>query len=104
MRFSIFFFFLFDIFSTRTYFRIRIDKTGKVLYDKTLARLNSETLETVRLQLAESPIGSHIAEAKEKGQRSWRKDVTGNPQKKIRDFIKEVPQVDKGNMLHKYLY
>jgi hypothetical protein len=83
---------------------MRIDKTGKVLYDKTLARLNSETLETVRLQLAESPIGSHITEAKEKGQRSWRKAVTGNPEKKIRDYMKEVPQVEKANLLYKYLY
>ena len=58
----------------------------------------------MRLKLAESPIGSHIAEAKEKGQRSWRKAVTGNPEKKIRDYMKEVPQVDKENMLHKYLY
>ena len=74
------------------------------MYDKTLAKLNSETLETVRFKLAESQIGSQIAEAKEKGQRSWRKAVTGNPEKKIRDYMKEVPQVDKANMLHKYLY
>ena len=95
---------VFDIFSKCSFFRIRIDKTGKVLYDKTIARLNSETLETVRLKLAESPIGSHIAEVKEKGQKAWRKAVTGNSEKKIRDYMKEVPQVDKANMLHKYLY
>ena len=74
-------------------FRLRIDGTGRVLYDKTLARLNSETLENVKSRLAESPIGSTIAGAKEKGQRSWRKAVTGNPEKKIRDYMKEVPQV-----------
>ena len=54
--------------------------------------------------MADSPIGSNIAEAKEKGQKSWRKAITGNPEKKIRDYMKEVPQVDKANMLHKYLY
>ena len=64
-----------------------------MLYDKTLARLNSETLENVRSRLVETPIGSTISEAKEKGQRSWRKAVTGNPEKKIRDYMKEVPQV-----------
>jgi len=73
--------------------RLQIDSTGRVLYDKTLARLNSETLENVRTRLAETPIGSTISEAKEKGQRSWRKAVTGNPEKKIRDYMKEVPQV-----------
>ena len=73
--------------------RLRIDETGKVLYDKTFARLSSETLENVRSGLAESHLGETFSEAREKGQRSWRKAVTGNPEKKISDFMKEVPQV-----------
>ena len=73
--------------------RLPIDETGKVLYDKTLARLSSETLENVRSRLEESYLGETFAEAREKGQRSWRKAVTGNPEKKISDFMKEVPQV-----------
>ena len=73
--------------------RLRIDETGKVLYDKTLAMLSSETLENVRSKLAESHFGETFAEAREKGQRSLQKAVTGNPEKKIGDFMKEVPQV-----------
>ena len=73
--------------------RLRIDETGKVLYNKTLAMLSSETLDNIRSRLAESHLGETYAEAKEKGQRSWRQAVTGNPEKKIGDFMKEVPQV-----------
>ena len=78
--------------------RLRIDETGKVLYDKTLAMLSSETLENVRSKLAESHLGETFSEAREKGQRSWRKAVTGNPEKKIGDFMKEVPQVIPKNV------
>ena len=73
--------------------RLRIDETGKVLYEKTLARLSSETLESLRSGLAESHLGETFEDSREKGQRSWRKAVTGNPEKKIGDFMKEVPQV-----------
>ena len=73
--------------------RLQIHETGKVSYEKTLAMLSSETLENVRSRLAESHLGETIAEAREKGQRSWWKAVTGNPEKKIGDFMKEVPQV-----------
>jgi hypothetical protein len=73
--------------------RLRIDETGKVLYDKTLARFSSETLDNVRSRFAESHLSETFIDAKEKGQRSWRKAVTGNPEKKIRDFMREVPQV-----------
>ena len=71
--------------------RLQIDETSKVLYEKTLAILSSETLESVRSKLAESHLGETFAEAREKGQRSWRKAVTGNPEKNIGDFMKEVP-------------
>jgi hypothetical protein len=73
--------------------RLRIDETGKVLYDNTLAMLSSETLENTRSRLVDSHLGETFTEAREKGQGSWRKAVTGNPEKKIGDFMKEVPQV-----------
>ena len=31
--------------------------------------------------------------AKDRGRRKWRKVVTGDPEKRIRDHMKEVPQV-----------
>jgi len=73
--------------------RFRIDETGKVLYDKTIASLNLSSLKDVSTRLKETPIGSRISEAQGKARESWRKVVTGNPNKKIRDYMKEVPQV-----------
>ena len=73
--------------------RLRIDETGKVLYEKTLAMLSAETLENVRSRLTESHLSETFAETREKGQRSWRKAVTGNPEKGIGDFMNGVPQV-----------
>ena len=34
-----------------------------------------------------------LGDSQERARRSWRKVVTGDPDKKIRDFVKEVPQV-----------
>ena len=34
-----------------------------------------------------------LGATKQKGQRSWRKAVTGSPDTRIRDYIKGVPQV-----------
>jgi len=65
--------------------RFRIDETGKILYDKTFARVSSK--------IAETEIGSKLSEAQGKARQSWRGVVTGNPDKKIRDYMKEVPQV-----------
>jgi len=65
--------------------RLRTDETGKVLYDKTFARVSS--------RLAEAEIGSKLSEAQGKARQKWRRVVTGNPEKKIRDYLKEVPQV-----------
>lgn len=36
---------------------------------------------------------SSLAETEERARRGWRKVVTGDPDKKIRDFMQEVPQV-----------
>jgi len=65
--------------------RFRIDETGKILYDKTFARVSS--------RIAESEIGTKLSEARGKARQRWRGVVTGNPDKKIRDYMKEVPQV-----------
>merc|ERR1712012_1428837 len=52
-----------------------------------------ETIRTVRSRLAESPLGNKISQAQGQAKRGLRKVVTGNPDKKVRDYMKEVPQV-----------
>ena len=56
--------------------------------------MNLETIRQVRSRLAESQLSSKIYEAQGKAKRSLRKVVTGNPDKKVRDYMKETPQVD----------
>ena len=55
--------------------------------------MNLETIRQVRSRLAESQLSSKIYEAQGKAKRSLRKVVTGNPDKKVRDYMKETPQV-----------
>ena len=47
----------------------------------------------MRSRLAESQLGCKISEAQGRAKRRLRKVVTGNPDKKVRDYMKEVPQV-----------
>ena len=51
----------------------------------------------MRSRLAESQLGCKISEAQGRAKRRLRKVVTGNPDKKVRDYMKEVPQVGKRN-------
>ena len=51
----------------------------------------------MRSRLAESQLGCKISEAQGRAKRRLRKVVTGNPDKKVRDYMKEVPQVIKRN-------
>jgi len=58
-----------------------------------LSGFNLETIRNVRFRLAESQLGSKLSEAQGRAKRRLRKAVTGNPDKKVRDYMKEVPQV-----------
>ena len=73
--------------------RFHIDSSGQILDEKTLSGFNLETIRNVRSRLAESQLGSKLSEAQGRAKRRLRKAVTGNPDKKVRDYMKEVPQV-----------
>jgi len=73
--------------------RLRIDETGRILYDRSISTLRGETLQNVKSRLADTKIVNGIQMVRQQSKRSWRKAVTGDPDKKIRDYIKEVPQV-----------
>ena len=46
-----------------------------------------------RSRLADTQLGCKLSEAQGRAKRRLRKVVTGNPDKKVRDYMKEVPQV-----------
>jgi len=73
--------------------RFRIDRSGKVLFERTLSGFSYETIKTVKSRLAETQLGCKLSEAQGNAKRRLRKAVTGNPDKKVRDYMKEVPQV-----------
>ena len=64
--------------------------------------MNLETIRQVRSRLAESQLSSKIYEAQGKAKRSLRKVVTGNPDKKVRDYMKETPQVTNMIMVSEF--
>merc|ERR1712241_493736 len=73
--------------------RFRISSTDQIVVEKTLAGFNLETIRTVRSRLADTQLGCKLSEAQGRAKRRLRKAVTGNPDKKVRDYMKEVPQV-----------
>jgi len=73
--------------------RFKIDSRGNILSKRKLSGLNLEAIKNVRAKLAESQLGSRLSEAQGNAKRRLRKAVTGNPEKKVRDYMKEVPQV-----------
>merc|ERR1712241_1008520 len=73
--------------------RFRMGSSGQILDEKTLTGFNLETIRTVRSHLAESELGSKLSAVPGRAKRRLRKAVTGNPDKKVRDYMKEVPQV-----------
>ena len=76
--------------------RFRVGGDGQVLEEEDghlVSGFNMETIRTVRSRLAESPLGNKISQAQGQAKRGLRKVVTGNPDKKVRDYMKEVPQV-----------
>ena len=48
-----------------------------------------------RSRLADTQLGCKLSEAQGRAKRRLRKAVTGNPDKKVRDYMKEVPQVGR---------
>ena len=73
--------------------RFHIDSSGQILDEKTLSGFNLETIRKMRSHLAESELGSKLSAVRGRAKRRLRKAVTGNPDKKVRDYMKEVPQV-----------
>jgi len=73
--------------------RFSISGTGQVIHEGRSSVMNLETIRQVRSRLAESQLSSKIYEAQGKAKRSLRKVVTGNPDKKVRDYMKETPQI-----------
>jgi len=74
--------------------RMRMDNTGKIIYDKTVSSLNQlSKLRNVKDRLAGSPLGSRLSKVPGQAKPLLRRAVTGNRDKKIRDYMKEVPQV-----------
>jgi len=74
----------FHVLGENSLIRLRIDEEGRISYDRNLSSLPSQVLSTVR---------ERLGARKQKGQRFWRRAVTGNPETRIRDYIKGVPQV-----------
>ena len=70
-----------------------MDSSGNILSKRILSGFNLEAIKNVRSRLAETQIGSKLSEAQGSAKRRLRKVVTGNPEKKVRDYLKEVPQV-----------
>ena len=73
--------------------RFHIDSSGQILDEKTLSGFSLETIRNMRSHLAESELGSKLSAVRGRAKRRLRKAVTGNPDKKVRDYMKEVPQV-----------
>jgi len=73
--------------------RFKIDSSGNILSRKILSGFNLAAIKNMRERLVESPLGSKFSEAQGNAKRRLRKAVTGNPEKKVRDYMKEVPQV-----------
>lgn len=64
-----------------------------IMDDNTLPGFNLESIRHVKSRLTETQLGCKISEAQGRAKRRLRKAVTGNPDKKVRDYMKEVPQV-----------
>ena len=54
-----------------------------------------DTMPVYRSRLADTQLGCKLSEAQGRAKRRLRKVVTGNPDKKVRDYMKEVPQVGR---------
>jgi len=86
--------------------RFRVQDDGQLSLDRQFRSLNLDDLVAVPRKIVNMPrrmleagkeAGELVREvgqaAKDRGRRKWRKVVTGDPEKRIRDHMKEVPQV-----------
>jgi len=79
--------------------RLRVGTDGKISLEKKIRSLNLESLVSVPKRVLEAgkeareKLEEVGKEARGQATRKWRKVVTGDPEKRIRDHMKEVPQV-----------
>lgn len=79
--------------------RLRVGTDGKISLDRRILSIPSINLSSIvsvpkRVLVAgKDKIQEVRKEAQGRAQRKWRKAVTGDPEKRIRDHMKEVPQV-----------
>jgi len=79
--------------------RLRVGTDGKISLEKRIPSLNLESLVSVPKKMLEAgkeareKLEEVGKEARGRARRKWRKVVTGDPEKRIRDHMKEVPQV-----------
>jgi len=71
-----------------TWLRLSVDSEGRLRRDKTFKSLQLQNLAQAPRRMLEAG-----KEAPKNARRQWRKVVTGDPDKRIRDHMKEVPQV-----------
>ena len=82
--------------------RLRTKPAGAFLTLHTIRLRNGQCFQSLAwFNLCISRYDPRLGATKQKGQRSWRKAVTGSPDTRIRDYIKGVPQVTMSS--HKYL-
>jgi len=68
-------------------------QTGQIIDEMASPGFNLDGIRQVKSRLTETQLGSKLSEAQGRAKRRLRKAVTGNPDKKVRDYMKEVPQV-----------
>jgi len=71
-----------------TWLRLSVDSDGRLRRDKSFNSLQLQNLAQAPRRMLEAG-----KEAPKNARRQWRKVVTGDPDKRIRDHMKEVPQV-----------
>eukprot|EP00090_Calanus_glacialis_P037206 TRINITY_DN6383_c0_g1_i4.p1 TRINITY_DN6383_c0_g1~~TRINITY_DN6383_c0_g1_i4.p1 ORF type:complete len:583 (+),score=210.75 TRINITY_DN6383_c0_g1_i4:168-1751(+) len=79
--------------------RLRVGTDGKISLERRILSIPSINLSSIVsvpkrvLEAGKDKIQEVRKEAQGRAQRKWRKAVTGDPEKRIRDHMKEVPQV-----------
>jgi len=87
--------------------RLRIGTDGKISLDRRILSIPNINIGSIVsfptrvLEAGKDKIQEVRKEAQGRAQRKWRKTVTGDPDKRIRDHMKEVPQV---KMLDKFSF
>jgi len=83
---------VFHVIDNNQLLQLRIGRDGRISLERRLPHLDLGSLAAVPKRLLEA--GKQAGErAKGRARRKWRKMVTGDPEKRIRDHMKEIPQV-----------